>query len=216
MNQKEWLESICDPKDIRPITQAPHKIFIHGEPYAWSTSGNILLFLKGLFDYSFNDKDAKISDWAEPQSKAPFVTSLSGLRVFAGGMACSTCRETGRVDCDACEGKRGDDCDCPTCGTPHSIECDHCENGEIQCPNCANDPVREGYLCDIPINRALLGKLLRGAPGVEVKIHTAGIEQRVQIFGDGWIGLIMPMRYIDKSADRYPAESTNMAGDGVA
>lgn len=134
---------------------------------------------------------------------APARVEVGRLREWAGPApeVCPACTTLSReASCRRCHGSGHEECF--HCG--HDMDCEECEGeGVVGCPKCdgtgevtARTLDRIGTIAGKPFNRRLLARLLSGCPGEHVELASCGAAMDpVLVRGDGWAGLIMPIRH---------------------
>ena len=186
----DWLAALADP--TRPDTPAgqPFGLTLAGAPWIVATDGHVLVALHG-------DGAAPLS----PAMAARFLPYEARLTEPGGAIAgfyalaewigpvpatspmvrCDVCGGSGRI----IEHEICDDC-------AHWAQCDECEGrGRLD----AVADCRPGRLGAAVINRALLAPLWGHLTPGPVRVMVTSAEAPVGFHGDGWVVLVMPLRW---------------------
>lgn len=125
-----------------------------------------------------------------------FWTDFRAMVLVPVGLFCGG---RGFVDCEGCDGRAGDECDCPKCGKIHQVECSRCKNeGSWDCSICegGNGPHPRG-IGDLVVNGRLLAHILETVrPDGDIVIErlTNGPLKLRPAEGQAWLAFLSTMR----------------------
>ncbi len=194
-----WIETICRP-DGRDYAKGAHGVTAIGRRWAVTCDGHRLLAIEG--DGPEGGPGGVASLLREPSGRA---TTLTALREWCASLPpipvpgpCDKCHGK-QPKCDECYGDGEHECDCG-----HVHDCEKCDGeGVMECDAChAGRPIDPlgsaaavtGCIDGACVNLRLLAPMIANAPGDAVTVLVTDAESPVHLFGDGWQGVLMPMR----------------------
>ena len=194
----DWLAALADP--TRPDTPAERAfgLTLAGAPWMVATDGHVLVALEGAGALPLSPSlDAAVVARYAPRLTEPggVVADFAALAEWIGFapilllVPCGVCGGTGRViehgDCDDCA---------------HRAQCDECEGrGRLD----AVADCRPGRLGAAVINRTLLAPLWGHLTPGPVRVIVTGAEAPLGLHGDGWVVLVMPLRWDDRPVEAF-------------
>lgn len=206
----EWLQLCCSDDELRPHLTKPFPVTHDRKRYAAATDGHILLLVQGFKVPKPKNKPPAVESLIDSASFRHLLVEPISLEALRAWAECDLTRGH-EVVCPACEGKKS--LPCGTCGGEkryeHDCGCEHCyrewddctdcEDGTDECFDCdgtgvvAMPPV-PGRICGAPIDRRLVYRVVRDAPGETVRIGSGDELDPIAFIGDGWRALVMPVR----------------------
>ncbi len=209
----EWLRSACDKGDdeYRKNLREPFGATLRGVRYACATDGRKLLLVAMEHPDRSNAPPVEKMEAALFAEDGARTCRLEALRSWcrdglpplpAPESPCPRCNGNSEPDCSECDGSGN----CNKCQCDQEHDCGYCDGkGTSKCTDCDGKGTRgkarsdadnhPGMLSDgVCMDRRLLLGLIDAAPGESVKIRTGTVLGEVTIVGDGWRGIVMPMR----------------------
>lgn len=211
------IESICSRDPTRFNLMKPHRCPRDGEVWTGATDGHHALLIRGELPVELS-KVAGPDLWSVvPKKVGGVAVDREALLAWSGGPMpppppCP-CGGTKKKTCIECDGKKR---------VPHVCNCDHCWENNDDCEFCkgtgtvtcecipAPPPPAHGVLGGVAVNRWLVGNILTAAPAGPVLVQAGEDETPFHPFvlhGEGWLGLIMPVRSDAKTKETLPAFS---------
>lgn len=216
MLNTDWLLRICLTEGSR-VKELGHPWTItRGDgPWTIATDGRILAATRGAF--GFPDADLNTPNF-EPvlvmPKSAPRALPLTELRALAtpwlaaGLPTCEVCMNSGRIECDKCDGEGFNECECD-CGHEHERDCGECKGlGYTDCKQCSFGAkeareARPVWIGDSLFDLRLFAEVLANIEGDTATFWQDGVERAAHLAIGDWCVLVMPMRCVGGLGEKY-------------
>lgn len=196
------LARLCTPD--REHLATPWLIEHDGEPWTVASNGHVLLMMRGAFAERRSNAPNVYNILAKIKPVAALETTIGALRSWCGIAEedgplpdCKKCGNSGKVPCDECAETGLVEC----CRCQSETNCEACEGeGHIAC-SCSRGaeawrPPDYGWVLGSLFNRRVIAQLSAAAPEGGVLLEWFAPDRPLHLMGDGWLGLVMPLRDI--------------------
>lgn len=210
-----WLAGVCSTEaeylKSRPMLANPWTVAMPDGPWTVATNRHRMVGVRGEYGFPNAPDDfaktlAPILDRAFPGEAR--AIDLNALRSFVGCFAvevpppdCATCKNTGEIVCEECNGEGESECSCSDCGNEHTSDCATCcGDGKDDCPDCDRNTFKpdRGRIFGTLFDRTILRYPLQHLRG-DLAAWSAGESNQgiYRLETPEWRLLVMPLRDTD-------------------
>ncbi len=180
-----------DPQ--RESIGSPFSFRLRGETFDAATTGHAMLAIRSSGNY-FRENHPPVAGLFAKR-KPTHIADMEALSDWLDAAVWQT-------QCEACKGTKVHSCNCNYCDEVKGAECDACE-GEGMVIN------REWVsFAGVTFDRCLMARFLeplRGESG-EVEMVLGGPLEPFQLWGNGWVAVVMPGKLAERDKPSLPPE----------
>lgn len=199
----DWSGLAALAHKYRPQIARPFPTTVRDQRATCATNGHALLLVYADLGFPELPDSPNIANVLLPALDNPNREAIKAedLPLLAGPPTplptCEVCKGTGAVECEECDGMGYADCVCD-CGHEHEVDCKQCNGmGDVDC-QCGGYRREKVELFGSLFDARVLRPLLAAVPIEAAEWRAPDDPSRAHVVvGNGWVGMIMPMRRID-------------------